>query len=177
MRFRDIGHFMLRPGGHELFIPEVIGVSNPRKKRILEQGLIGERIFDVCAKVLGLTWLQTSDWFDTEKDGLLDGLRTEIKTTKKFRKWDVVALNESQKWEKWDRADRRIFIVIPNDGGKIQIYECVDHKNYKMHRPMRAASNTHGRYRAYQLKDMTLLHEFDHKNLADYLRGLETGVS
>lgn len=174
MYFRDIGHFMLC--GHKLFIPEVIGESNPRKKSILEQGLIGERIFDVYAKVCGLTWCKTPDWFDKEKDGLLDGLRTEIKTTQKFIKWNTVALNESQNWKKWDKADRRIFNVFRsegNEGGKIQIYECVDHKNCVTY----PVSNPPGRYRAYQLKDMTLLYEFDHEDLAAHLRGLETGVS
>lgn len=159
MKLRDIG--MIDLEGHTLTLSRVIDARDERQQRKLEQGLHGERLLEVAFKKEGIDWVPAKDWYDSEKDGYYMQEPGEVKTAFVFDKYSAVALNESSNWSKWDRADHRFFVAIhPKKWSPIiQIYECEDYKKCKLFNP-KDPRRGQGRYRAYYLDDMRLMHEF-----------------
>lgn len=100
-------------------------MTNTRTKR--SAGEIGEHIVLQFFKDA----VQTSNWFDDEKDGTINGLTYEVKTLRLNNNTQSFWIDQKQ-WPKCDRVDLLFFVKIPekeNDG--IVMYLSIKHKDRK----------------------------------------------
>jgi len=95
-----------------------------RKGDILKQGIIGEAIaFEMLWHEYDGDVQMTEDWWDSEKDGTVQGQTYEVKTIFPFMKERVYSIEASQE-RKITSVDRLIIVRVPaSDQSTIRVYE------------------------------------------------------
>jgi hypothetical protein len=99
--------------------------NEEKKKRNIENGEIGEQIITEMFSDA----IRSEDWFDSEKDGTINGNKYEVKTIRENEKTKGFWMDAKQ-WPKLDGVEVLFFNRIPEkleDG--IQVYRCEDHRN------------------------------------------------
>src|SRR6478736_3009817 len=97
--------------------------STDRKDRVRELGSYGESIVAHYFTQLGCRVKRSEDWFDDEKDMMVDGQTVEVKTLMPIYKFNAFCLPAKQA-KKCESVDRLIFVKIPaQPADPIRIYE------------------------------------------------------
>lgn len=101
-----------------------------RYQIIKDMGELGEKIVEEYIS----NAVRTDNWFDSTKDGTIDGERYEVKTFRLNKVHQGFLVDPSQ-YRKIDNVQHLFFVRIPekNSDG-IQVYRCENH--IKAHRPM-----------------------------------------
>lgn len=110
--------------------------------------------------------VESTHWFDPEKDGIVDEKTFEVKTLMENYAYNGFILGSSQ-WKKCEQVDRLFFLRIPEPNAPIRVYECP--KNYR--NPPRIFMNGDN-CRVFKLTSLELYDTVHDESLGAYWRSL-----
>lgn len=112
-----------------------------RKDQVRALGSYGEFIVANYFETTGCIVKRSEDWFDDEKDMIVDGQTVEVKTLMPIYKYNAFCLPAKQA-AKCESVDRLIFVKIPaQPGDDVKVYESITDEDAKRRYDFRETFN------------------------------------
>jgi len=92
-------------------------------------GDLGEKIVKTSLEALGLQVMMSESQYDRIKDMVVEGETVEVKTLTLIKKYQAYCIEPNQ-WKKLDNVNRLFFVVIPNYGNPVIVYEAVEKNHF-----------------------------------------------
>jgi len=96
---------------------DIVKCSTDPKRNSIQNiiGIIGETIIENVFSIEGFDFKKSDDWWDSEKDGIVNGKKYEVKTQVPFYSENAFSIPLSQ-FEKLSNVDITYFVEIPLGG-------------------------------------------------------------